>query len=243
MKILIACEESQEVCKAFREMGHEAFSCDILPPSGGHPEWHIQDDAIKTAYGEHWDMMIAHPPCTYLSVSGLHWNKRVHGRAEKTEQALNFVQKLIDAPIEKIATENPISAISTRIRKPDQIIQPFEFGHPESKATCLWLKNLPLLKPTKSTNWKYYRCRCGNVFEAELGKYGCCDWPAKILWDNQTKSGQNKLPPSKDRAKLRSKTYKGIAEAIALQWTNPNGFEKTDARGKINLWSNYTNDD
>lgn len=226
MKILVACEESQTITIEFRRLGHEAFSCDIEPCSGGHPEWHLQEDAIQVAYREHWDMMIAHPPCTYLSVSGLHWNKRVFGRAEKTEQALQFVKKLMDAPIEKIAIENPVSIISTRIRKPDQIIQPYEFGHPESKATCLWLKNLPLLKPTKSANWKYYRCRCGNVFAAELGKYGCCDWPAKILWDNQTKSGQNKLPPSKDRAKLRGKTYVGIAKAIAEQWTDANNYEK-----------------
>lgn len=248
MRILVACEESQAVTKELRKLGHEAYSCDIEPCSGGHPEWHIQDDAIKTAYGEHWDMMIAHPPCTYLSVSGLHWNKRIHGRAEKTEQALKFVKKLMAAPIEKIAIENPVSCISSRIRKPDQTIQPWEFGHPESKATCLWLKNLPLLKPTDYADWKQYRCRCGGVFEAELRKYGCpncgADYgAAKPLWDNQTKSGQNKLPPSKDRAKLRSKTYPGIAKAIAEQWTNPNNFEKIEARGQINLWSNCTTDD
>jgi len=227
MKILVACEESQAITIELRKLGHEAYSCDIIDCSGGHPEWHIKDDAIKIAYGEHWDMMIAHPPCTYLSVSGLHWNKRVPGRAEKTEQSLKFVQKLMDAPIEKIAIENPISCISSRIRKPDQIIQPFEFGHPESKATCLWLKNLPLLKPTKQANWKQYRCKCGGVFESELGKYGCPNCggdmgAASILWDNQTKSGQNKLAPGQERAKLRSKTYKGIAEAIAEQWTRDN---------------------
>jgi hypothetical protein len=218
MKILIACEESQTVTKAFRKLGHEAYSCDIQECSGGHPEWHILGDAITEAYSGKYDMMIAHPPCTYLSVSGLHWNKRVPGRSQKTAAALDFVSNLLNAPIHYIALENPISIISTAIRKPNQIIQPYQFGHPESKATCLWLKNLPPLIPTLSAEWKMYRCKCGNVFEAELGKYGCCDYPAKPLWDNQTKSGQNKLPPSKDRAKIRSKTYQGIADAIASQW-------------------------
>ena len=231
MKVLVACEESQAVTIELRKLGHEAYSCDIEPCSGGHPEWHLQEDAIQVAYREKWDMMIAHPPCTYLSVSGLHWNNRVDGRAQKTEDALLFVKQLMNAPIEKIAIENPISIISSRIRKPDQIIQPYEFGHPESKATCLWLKNLPLLKPTKYADWKQYRCKCGGVFEVDLGKYGCpyCGGEmgaAKPLWDNQTKSGQNKLPPSKNRAKLRSKTYLGIAKAIASQWTNE-GFTQT----------------
>lgn len=223
MKALIACEESQTITIQLRKLGHEAYSCDILDCSGGHPEWHIKGDVLEQL-DKGWDMMIAHPPCTFLSVSGLHWNRRIPERAEKTELALQFVQKLMDAPIDKIAIENPISCISTRIRKPDQIIQPWQFGHPESKATCLWLKNLPLLKPTKQAEWKKYRCRCGGVFEAELGKYGCpyccADYgPAKPLWDNQTKSGQNKLTPDAGRAKLRSKTYIGIAKAIAEQWS------------------------
>ena len=136
------------------------------------------------------------------------------------QDAIDFFMMFANADCEKIAIENPIGIMSAIYRKPDQVIQPFEFGHPESKATCLWLKGLPLLKPTNFADWKYYRCRCGNIFEAELGKYGCCDWPAKILWDNQTKSGQNKLPPSKDRHILRAKTYPGIARAMAEQWTD-----------------------
>src|SRR5690606_9691852 len=144
---LVACEESQEVCKAFRAIGHEAWSCDILPSSGGKPEWHIQGD-VRDVVLEGWDMMIAFPPCTYLCSSGLHWNKRVAGRQELTNQALDFVRFLLDAPIERIALENPIGCISSQIRKPDQIIQPYQFGHDASKQTCLWLKNLPKLQPT-----------------------------------------------------------------------------------------------
>jgi hypothetical protein len=131
-----------------------------------------------------------------------------------------FVFSLIDAPIKYIALENPVGCISSNYRKPDQIIQPYEYGHPESKSTCLWLKGLPRLKPTKYADFKKYRCKCGNVFEEELGKYGCCDGPAKPLWDNQTPSGQNKLGPSEKRAMERSKTYPGIAQAMADQWTD-----------------------
>lgn len=136
--------------------------------------------------------MIAHPPCTYLAVSGLHWNKRIRGRQKKTELALNFVKTLLNSNIEKIALENPISCISSRIRKPDQIVQPWQFGHDASKKTCLWLKNLPPLKPT-------------NII-------------IKDRYANQTFSGQNNLPPSPDRWKLRSITYHGIADAMADQW-------------------------
>jgi len=143
-----------------------------------------------------WDLMIAHPPCTYLCSSGLHWNKRREGRAQLTEEALDFVRLLLDAPIAKIALENPIGCISTRIRRPEQIIQPWQFGHPESKSTCLWLKGLPLLIPS-------------NVLEK----------PASGRWANQTASGQNKLAPSEDRWAIRSETYLGIAEAMADQWS------------------------
>jgi hypothetical protein len=142
-----------------------------------------------------WDLMVAHPPCTYLSVSGLHWNGRVPGRAEKTEEALKFVQTLMDAPIGRICVENPVSCISSRIRKPDQIIQPWWFGEDASKKTCLWLKNLPLLVETNRLP--------GND---------------KTRRSNQTPSGQNKLGPSPDRWKERSKTYQGIADAMANQW-------------------------
>lgn len=182
MRILIACEESQTVCKAFRAKGHEAYSCDIMPCSGGHPEWHIQDDVLKHL-NNGWDMMIAHPPCTHLAVSGARWFK---DKQKEQAEALKFVRKLLDTPIEKITLENPVSIISSRIRKPDQIIQPWQFGHGETKATCLWLKNLPLLKPT-------------NIVEGRENRI-------------------HRMPPSEDRARLRSKTYEGIAQAMADQW-------------------------
>lgn len=140
--------------------------------------------------------MIAHPPCTYLCSSGLHWNTRRPGRAALTEEALDFVKYLLDADVPRIALENPVGCISSRIRKPDQIIQPWQFGHPESKATCLWLKGLSPLRHTHV-----------------LPK------PASGRWENQTSSGQNKLPPSADRWKERSRTYAGIAQAIAAQWS------------------------
>jgi len=192
MKVLIACEFSGRVRDAFRARGHDAWSCDVLPTDVDGP--HIQDD-VRLHLEDGWDMMLAFPPCTYLCSSGLHWNKRVPGRAKKTHEAMLFVFSLLDAPIPKIALENPIGCISSNYRKPDQIIQPWQFGHPESKATCLWLKDLPLLKVT-------------NVLEKPIGG----------RWENQTPSGQNKLGPSKDRAKLRSLTYQGIANAMAEQW-------------------------
>lgn len=182
MKVLIACEESQTVCKAFRKRGHEAFSCDTLAPSGGKPEWHIQDDVLKVL-NDDWDLMIAHPPCTHLAVSGARWFK---DKKLEQAQALEFVRALLNAPIEKIALENPISIISSKVRKPDQIIQPWQFGHGETKATCLWLKNLPKLEPT-------------NIVEGRETRI-------------------HKMPPSEDRARLRSITYQGIAEAMADQW-------------------------
>lgn len=193
MKILIACEESQAVCKAFRAKGHEAYSCDILPCSGGHPEWHIQGDALVEAYSGKYDMMITHPPCTDLAVSGAkHFKEKIaDGRQQR---ALDFVKKLMDAPIEKIAVENPVSVISSKIRKPEQIIQPYQFGHKEQKKTCLWLKNLPKLQETN------------NVYEEMM-----------TLPKNQ-RERLHYLPPSVDRAKERSKTFKGIAEAMADQW-------------------------
>ncbi len=198
--ILIACEESQEVCKAFRNLGYEAFSCDVLPCSGGRPDWHIKgylEDIIGD--GSNWAAIIGFPPCTYLCSSGIHWNSKDPERALKTEYALSFVEMILNSPKTKaIALENPIGVISTRIRKPNQIIQPYQFGHDASKATCLWLKNLPLLKPT-------------GFIEPRIVQ-------GKKRWANQTDSGQNRLPPSVDRAMIRSKTYKGIAEAMAEQW-------------------------
>lgn len=191
-RVLVACEFSGAVRDAFSARGWEAWSCDLLPArTAGR---HYQGD-VREILGESWDLMIAHPPCTYLCSSGLHWNKRREGRAQLTEQALDFVRLLLDAPIAKIALENPIGCISTRIRRPDQIIQPWQFGHPESKSTCLWLKGLPPLKPT-------------NVLEK----------PASGRWSNQTASGQNKLAPSDDRWAIRSETYSGIAQAMADQW-------------------------
>ena len=190
MRVLVACEYSGRVREAFRQRGHEAWSCDLLPSDDDSPH-HIRGDALEVI-NDGWDLMIAHPPCTYLAVSGLHWNKRVEGRAAKTEEALQFVQALLDAQVERIALENPVSCISTRIRKPDQIIQPWQFGHDASKKTCLWLKNLEPLKPTEVI--------------------------IKDRYANQTASGQNKLPPSKDRWKRRSTTFQGIANAMAEQW-------------------------
>ncbi len=246
MRVLIACEFSGVVRDAFRALGHDAWSCDLLPSDAPGPHYQgdvrhllngwmpvlfawqcVEDDYcpvcgedfatcahpgprmdemeyLHTARGDlyarpidhpHWDLMIAHPPCTYLSSSGLHRNKRVPGRQELTEQAILFVLELAAAPIERICIENPIGCLSTKWRKPDQIIQPWQFGHDASKATCLWLKNLPLLQPTDVLPG-------GN----------------KARRANQCPSGQNKLGPSPDRWKLRSVTYAGIAAAMAEQW-------------------------
>ena len=195
MKVLVACEYSGTVRDAFRARGHDAMSCDLLPTDAPGP--HYQGD-VRDILGDGWDLMVAHPPCTYLCSSGLHWNKRVPGRAQMTEDALDFVRLLLDAPIPRIALENPIGCIGTRIRKANQTIQPWQFGHDASKATCLWLKNLPLLTPTA-------------VVEPRIAN-------GKKRWANQTDSGQNRLPPSDDRWKIRSETYVGIAEAMADQW-------------------------
>ena len=181
MRVLVACEESQVVCKAFRERGHEAYSCDIQPCSGGHPEWHIQDDVLKHTYG--WDLMIAHPPCTHLAVSGARWFK---DKRKEQKEAIKFFLDMVGAPIYRICIENPVSIMSTVYQKPNQYIQPWQFGHGETKKTCLWLKNLPKLKPT-------------NIVAGREGR----------IW---------KMPPSPERSKLRSKTYQGIAEAMAAQW-------------------------
>ena len=180
MKILIACEYSGIVRDAFLEKGHDAISCDILPTDSTGP--HYQGN-VMDIIDNGWDLMIAHPPCTHLAVSGARWFK--DKQIEQIE-ALNFVKILLGAPINKIALENPVSIISSKIRKPDQIIQPWMFGHGETKATCLWLKNLPLLKPTNIVAGREQRI--------------------------------HKLPPSKDRWKLRSTTFKGIAKAMADQW-------------------------
>lgn len=210
MKILVACEESQAITKELRKLGHEAFSCDLLPCSGGHPEWHYQQDVFDVIY-KGWDMMIAHPPCTFLAVSGARWMYNKDGsvnqeRLKKQNEALEFVQKLMDAPIEKIAIENPISVISSKIRKPDQIVQPWQFGDKAQKSTCLWLKNLPKLEPTNIVE--------KGEFIEFIYKKGVKKRQPKWYFD----ALKNAKTPE-ERRTLRSKTFKGMAEAIAKQWT------------------------
>lgn len=192
MKILVACEYSATVRNALIRRGHNAISCDYLPSDDGAP--HYQGD-VRDILDCQWDGMIAHPPCTYLCSSGLHWNARRPERRAMTDDAVEFVKMLANAPIKRIAIENPIGCLSSRWRKPDQIIQPWQFGHPDSKATCLWLKGLNPLVPTNVLRMP----ECGH-------------------WMNQTPSGQNRIVPSPDRWKIRSKTYEGIALAIASQW-------------------------
>lgn len=192
MRILVAWEYSGAVRDAFIDQGHDAMSCDLLPTESPGP--HYQGDVLDVL-DDGWDLMIAHPPCTYLSVSGMHWTTRGMRDPQLTEDALAFVRRLMNAPIDRIGIENPVSVISTRIRKPDQIIQPWQFGHDASKKTCLWLKGLPPLTTT------------------DILPGGSAARRA-----NQTASGQNKLPPGKDRWKLRSATYSGIAQAMATQW-------------------------
>ena len=198
-RILIACEYSGRVRDAFRAQGHDAWSCDLLPSEAPGPH-HFQC-RVEDVLDAGWDIMIAHPPCTYLSVSGLHHNTRDPARAAKTEDALAFVRLLLDAPIAQIALENPISCISSRIRKPDQIIQPWQFGHDASKRTCLWLKNLPKLVADPNAR-----------IEPRMVD-------GKPRWANQTDSGQNRLSPSDTRWRDRSRTYEGIAQAMARQWS------------------------
>jgi hypothetical protein len=194
MKVLVGCERFGVLRDAFSRQGHDAWSCDLVAAHGNH----IQGDVLNVIDGtvnHGWELAIFHPDCTYMAVSGLHWNKRRPERAALTEKALDFVRKLMACSIPRWAIENPIGCISTRIRKPDQVIQPWQFGEDASKATCLWLKGLPLLKHT-------------NVLPG--GR--------KARRANQTPSGQNKLGPSPERAMLRARTYQGIADAMAGQW-------------------------
>ena len=201
MRILVGCEESQEVTKALRELGHEAFSCDLQECSGGHPEWHYQCDVFEAIkFG--WDMAIFFPTCTYLTISANKWYKdqppRKSGtlvgqeRRDARIEAIDFFMRLYNCGIPKIAIENPIGVMSSEFRKPDQVLQPWMFGHGETKATCLWLKGLPKLIPT-------------NIVEGREQRL-------------------HRLPKTKDRAKLRSKTYPGIAKAMANQWAKPFNF-------------------
>lgn len=205
MKVLVACEESQEVCKAFRAKGHESYSCDIQEPSGDHPEWHILGDALVAIMGWQvttmdgqthdvgkWDLLIAHPPCTHLAVSGMHWFKEGVKPLSLKYEAAAFFLKFAEANVEKIAIENPICVMSSLYRKPGQIINPYQFGHPEQKKTCLWLKNLPMLQETDNV-YEYMM----TLPEKER---------ARIWW-----LGSN-------HAKERSKTLPGIARAMAEQW-------------------------
>lgn len=207
MRVLVACEYSGRVREAFRALGHDAWSCDLLPAEDDQKH-HIQGDVLSflTGMRKPWDLMIAHPPCTYLTVAGLFRNKGNPERQAKTEDALEFVRRLMAAPIPRIALENPISCISSRIRKPDQIIQPYQFGENASKSTCLWLKGLDRLPidPAK---------RFAGRMVVHNGK-------TVERWENQTDSGQNRLAPSKDRWKERSRTYPGIALAMADHWRN-----------------------
>lgn len=207
MKVLIACESSGTTRDAFIALGYDAISCDLLPTEVPGP--HYQGD-VRDILHKNWDLVIAHPTCTYLSSSGLHWNTRPEGlaidRAGKTEEAIKFARMFIDgtetAHIPRRATENPIGCLSSRVRKPDQIIQPHQFGDDASKATCLWLVGLPQLVPTNHVAPRLVES-CGKTVKR---------------WANQTDSGQNRLGPSADRWKLRSKTYQGIANAFAAQW-------------------------
>lgn len=207
MKVLIACEESQEVCKAFRAAGHEAYSCDIQEPSGGHPEWHILGDALKAIEGGQvttmdgqahdvgqWDMLIAHPPCTHLSASGARWFSEGKKPLSLRYEAAAFFLKFIEADIPKIAVENPVSVMASLYRKADQCIHPWQFGHPEEKTTCLWLKGLSPLRETQNLRTDFLALpRCKRE---------------RLYW----------LSPSKERSKLRSRTFPGIAKAMAEQW-------------------------
>lgn len=228
MKVLVACEESQAVTKELRALGVEAYSCDIIECSGGHPEWHIQQDVLplltredngnngwhnicfETTDGaahsvEKWDMIIAFPPCTYLTITGNRWfNVEKYGdkaieRMVEREKAIKFFMALANAECDKIAIENPIGVMSTEWRKPDQIIQPYEYGHPARKATCLWLKNLPLLQPTDVVEPEsyYYTAKNGRV-------------KSDSRWRCQCKK--------EDRARHRAKTFPGVAKAMATQW-------------------------
>ena len=218
MKLLVCCEESQTVCKAFRNRGWEAYSCDILNQSGGHPEWHIKSDVLPLIDGnckfttcdgkEHeivgeWDLLICHPPCTYLTCSGNKWFKpeykdRFPNRFQQREDAVQFFMAFVNAKCKHIAIENPVGIMSTRYRKPNQYIQPYYFGDPEKKTTGLWLKGLPCLIPTDIVEPQIIRTKSG-VNEPK--------------WHMDTM-----ILPKEERSRLRSKTFPGIAQAMAYQW-------------------------
>ena len=218
MNVLVACEESQSVCIAFRERGHNAFSCDIVPCSGGHPEWHIMRDVIplldgrckfKTMDGiEHsiigkWDLIIAHPPCTYLTLAGNKWFKpefavRFPARQKQRKEAIDFFMAFANADCDKIVIENPVGVMSSQWRKPDQYIEPYMFGDPEKKKTGLWIKGLPLLKPTNIVEPVIIHCKSG---------------ANEPRWHMETMR-----LPKEERSRVRAQTFPGIAKAMASQW-------------------------
>lgn len=224
MNVLVACEESQRVCTAFREKGHNAFSCDILPCSGGHPEWHIQKDVLKIINPENdgemeaisfwtmndeihivekWDLIIAHPPCIYLTLAGNKWFKpefadRFPDRQKQRKEAIDFFMAIANADCDKIAIENPVGVMSSQWRKPDQYIEPYMFGDPEKKKTGLWLKRLPLLKPTNIVEPVIIHCKSG---------------ANEPRWHMETMR-----LPKEERSRVRSQTFPGIAKAFADQW-------------------------
>ena len=220
-RILVACEESQAITKELRALGHEAFSCDLLPCSGGHPEWHIQGDVFEII-NDGWDIMIAHPPCTFLSASGAGWlyhpddkhlptqERRPHpkfpNRIKDRDDAVAFAKRLYDADIPCIAIENPIGSLSSQWRKPDQIVQPWMFGDKASKSTCFWLKGLPKLEPTEIVEK-------GEFFEFTTKKGVIKKQP---MWYYEALS---KAKTPEQRRTLRSKTFQGMAKAIAKQWS------------------------
>lgn len=224
MRVLVACEESQRVCIEFRQLGHEAYSCDIEPCSGGHEEWHIQADVSPLLNGNcefrtvdgtahiidgKWDMIIAFPPCTYLTVAGNRWfdvnryGERAVERAQNRKKAIQFFMQFANANCEKIAIENPVGVMSTEYRKPNQIIQPWMFGDRARKATCLWLKGVKGLYPTKTVD-------CGEIYSGGYSKNASAKWAEKdgkiLSWNDP------------ETAKIRSKTFPGIAKAMAEQW-------------------------
>lgn len=202
--ILVACEESQAITKEFRKLGHHAFSCDLQDCSGGHPEWHLKCDCLPIIYSRKWDLIIAHPPCTYLCITGNRWfnveryGDKARQRMRDREQAIRFFMDIINAPCDHIAVENPIGVMSTVFQKPTQIIHPWQFGDPYEKPTCLWLKGLPPLKPTNIVSkGEYITFPSGRKMPKWYKEIG--DLPI--------------------RGKLRSKTFPGIAKAIAEQWS------------------------
>lgn len=206
MKILVACEKSQAVCKALRARGHEAYSCDVAPCTGGHPEWHLQQD-VTPLLCEAWDMVLAFPPCTHLASSGARWfaEKRADGRQAA---GAAFFMQLVNAPCSRVAVENPVGIMSSIYRKPDQIVQPWQFGEPYTKSTCLWLKGLPPLKPTNALakpegGWR-------NQSFTSSGRYGG--------FKNLNSNGAWLRWDSEEIKDLRSLTFNGIAEAMGDQW-------------------------